>query len=255
MSSFAIYPSLKNRTVFVSGGGSGIGASIVEHFAAQGSKVGFVDIDEKASTALVKKIEAGGHGSPLFLKTDVRDVKAYQAAIAEAAAKLGTITVLVNNAARDDRHDLKDVTPEFWDERIAVNLRHQYFAVQAVAPGMKAAGGGSIVNFSSVSYHTMTARLSIYQAAKAAVIGMTRGLARDLGPDRIRLNAITPGWIMTQRQIDLWLTPAAEADLMKAQCLKEKVYPPDIARMALWLASDDSRLVTAQNFVVDGGRM
>ncbi|MBN9487502.1 MAG: SDR family oxidoreductase [Alphaproteobacteria bacterium] len=255
MPSFASYPSLKDRTVFVSGGGSGIGASIVEHFAGQGAKVGFVDIDEPASTALVKKIAAVGHVAPLFLKGDVRDVKAYQAAIAEVAAKLGTITVLINNAARDDRHDLADVTPAFWDERIAVNLRHQFFAIQAVAPGMKAAGGGSIVNFSSVSYHTMTARLSVYEAAKAAVIGLTRGLARDLGPDKIRLNAITPGWIMTQRQIDLWLTPEAEADLMKAQCLKEKVYPPDIARMALFLASDDSRLISAQNFVVDGGRM
>lgn len=255
MPPFASYPSLKGRTVFVSGGGSGIGASIVEHFAEQEAKVSFVDVDEAASTTLVKKIAAAGHASPLFLKADVRDVKAYQAAIAEAAAKLGTITVLINNAARDDRHDLADVTPDFWDERIAVNLRHQFFAIQAVAPGMKVAGGGSIVNFSSVSYHTMTARLSVYEAAKAAVIGLTRGLARDLGPDRIRLNAITPGWIMTQRQIDLWLTPEAEADLMKAQCLKEKVYPPDIARMALFLASDDSRLITAQNFVVDGGRM
>jgi NAD(P)-dependent dehydrogenase (short-subunit alcohol dehydrogenase family) len=252
---FAAYPSLKDRTVFISGGGSGIGASIVEHFAEQGAKVGFVDIDEAASKALIGKIGAAGHPAPLFVSTDVRDVKAYQAAIAEIAGRLGTITVLINNAARDDRHDLNDVTPDFWDERIAVNLRHQYFAIQAVVPGMKAAGGGAIVNFSSVSYHTMTARLSVYEAAKAAVIGMTRGLARDLGPDHIRLNAITPGWIMTQRQIDLWLTPEAEADLMKAQCLKEKVYPPDIARMVLFLASDDSRLITAQNFVVDGGRM
>jgi D-xylose 1-dehydrogenase len=246
---FATYPSLKGRTVFVSGGGSGIGASIVEHFAEQGSKVAFVDIDEAASKALAQKTGA------LFLKCDIRDVKAYQAAIAEAASKLGTITVLVNNAARDDRHKLADVTADFFDERMAVNLRHAFFAIQAVAPGMKKAGGGSIVNFSSVSYHTMTADLSVYQAAKAAVIGMTRGLARDLGPDKIRLNSITPGWIMTQRQIDLWLTPAAEADLMKAQVLKEKVYPPDIARMALFLGADDSRLISAQNFVVDGGRM
>lgn len=249
MSDFARYPSLNGRTVFVSGGGSGIGASIVEHFAEQGATVAFVDVDEPASTALAKKTGA------LFLKCDVRDVKAYQAAIAEVAEKLGTITALVNNAARDDRHELEDVTPEFWDERIAVNLRHAYFAIQAVAPGMRRAGGGSIVNFSSVSYHTMTPNLSVYQAAKAAVIGMTRGLARDLGPDKIRLNAITPGWIMTQRQIDLWLTPEAEAELMKAQVLKEKVYPADIARMVLFLAADDSRLISAQNFVVDGGRM
>ena len=255
MPSFASYPSLKDRAVFVSGGGSGIGASIVEHLAAQGAKVGFVDIDEAASKALGAKIAAAGHPVPLFAKCDVRDIAAYQTALADLAGRLGPFTVLINNAARDDRHALEDVTTEFWDERIAVNLRHAYFAIQAVAPGMKKAGGGSIVNFSSVSYHKMTAKLSVYQAAKAAVIGMTRGLARDLGPDKIRLNSITPGWIMTQRQIDLWLTPAAEADLMKTQCLKEKLYPPDIARMALWLAADDSRLVTGQNFVVDGGSM
>jgi NAD(P)-dependent dehydrogenase (short-subunit alcohol dehydrogenase family) len=249
MPTFASYPSLRDRSIFVSGGGSGIGASIVEHFAAQGSKVAFVDIDEPASKSVVQKTGA------MFLKCDIRDVRAYQAAIGEAAATNGPITALVNNAARDDRHELEDVTPEFWDERIAVNLRHAYFAIQAVAPGMKKAGGGAIVNFSSVSYHVMTASLSVYQAAKAAVIGMTRGLARDLGPDKIRLNSITPGWIMTQRQIDLWLTPEAEADLMKAQVLKEKVYPPDIARMALFLAADDSRLISGQNFVVDGGRM
>jgi NAD(P)-dependent dehydrogenase (short-subunit alcohol dehydrogenase family) len=249
MPSFASYPSLKDKSVFVSGGGSGIGAAIVEHFAVQGSKVGFVDIDEAASTALAKKTGA------LFLKCDIRDVAAYRTAIEKVAARHGPITALVNNAARDDRHDIADVTPEFFDERMAVNLRHAYFAIQAVAPGMRKAGGGSIVNFSSVSYHTMTPRLSVYQAAKAAVIGMTRGLARDLGPDGIRLNSITPGWIMTQRQIDLWLTPESEAELMKAQVLKEKVYPADIARMALFLASDDSRLISAQDFVVDGGRM
>jgi NAD(P)-dependent dehydrogenase (short-subunit alcohol dehydrogenase family) len=255
MSSFASYPSLKDRAVFVSGGGSGIGAAIVEHFAAQGAKVGFVDIDEEASKALGAKVSAAGHPAPLFAKCDVRDISAYQATIIGMAARLGPFTVLINNAARDDRHSLEEVTPAYWDERIAVNLRHQFFAIQTVAPSMKKAGGGSIVNFSSVSYHTMTADLAVYQAAKAAVIGMTRGLARDLGPDKIRLNAITPGWIMTQRQIDLWLTPQAEAGLMQAQCLKEKLYPPDIARMALWLAADDSGLVTAQNFVVDGGRM
>jgi NAD(P)-dependent dehydrogenase (short-subunit alcohol dehydrogenase family) len=255
MSHFASYPSLRDRVVFISGGGSGIGAAIVEHFAEQGSKTAFVDIDDAASTALVQKISAAGHPAPLYHKCDVRDVTAYQAVIAEVGGSLGAITVLVNNAARDDRHSLEEVTPAYWDERIAVNLRHQFFAIQTIAPGMKKAGGGSIVNFSSVSYHTMTANLAVYQAAKAAVIGMTRGLARDLGPDHIRLNSITPGWIMTQRQIDLWLTPEAEAGLMQAQCLKEKLYPPDIARMALWLGADDSRLVTAQNFLVEGGRM
>ncbi len=248
MPDFALYPSLQGRSAFVSGGGSGIGASIVEHLAQQGARVAFVDIDDAASAEVAKKTGA------LYRRCDIRDVAAYQSVLDEVAAVHGPITVLVNNAARDDRHRLEDVTPSFWDERIAVNLRHAYFAIQSVAPGMKRAGGGSIVNFSSVSYHVMTPNLSVYQAAKAAVIGMTRGLARDLGPDNIRLNSITPGWIMTGRQIDLWLTPEAEAALMAAQCLKEKVYPPDIARMVLWLAADDSRLVTAQNFTVDGGR-
>lgn len=255
MPSFAFYPSLKDRPVFVSGGGSGIGAAIVEHFAEQGAKVAFVDIDEAASSALVGKIKAAGHPAPLFAKCDVRDIPAYQSVIESLADRTGPFTVLVNNAARDDRHTIEEVTPAFWDERMAVNLRHQYFAIQSVVPGMKKAGGGSIINFSSVSYHTMAPKLSVYEGAKAAVVGMTRGLARDLGVDGIRLNIVTPGWIMTQRQIDLWLTPEGEADLMKAQCLKEKLYPPDLARMVLWLASDDSRLVTAQNFVVDGGRM
>ena len=255
MPSFASYPSLKDRPVFVSGGGSGIGASIVEHFAEQGAKVAFVDVGEAASAALVKKIAAAGHAAPLFAKCDVRDTAAYQKVISELAGRTGPFTVLVNNAARDDRHTMEEVTEAYWNERMNVNLRHQFFAIQSVVPGMKKAGGGSIINFSSVSYHTMTANLAVYQAAKAAVVGMTRGLARDFGADKIRLNYITPGWIMTQRQIDLWLTPEAEADLMKAQVLKEKVYPPDIARMVLFLASDDSRLISAQNFVVDGGRM
>jgi D-xylose 1-dehydrogenase len=254
MPSFASYPSLKDRVVFVSGGGSGIGAGIVAHFAEQGARVGFVDVDEVASAALVDEIAAKGQPAPLFLKCDVRDVGAYQAAIGQVAARLGDITALVNNAARDDRHTLEEVTAEFWDERMAVNLRHQYFAIQAVAPGMRRAGGGAIVNLSSMSYVSMTQNLSVYQAAKAAVIGMTRGLARDLGVDGIRVNSVMPGWIMTERQIKLWLTPESEASLMKLQCLKEKLYPPDIARMILWLSADDSRLVTAQNFVVDGGR-
>jgi NAD(P)-dependent dehydrogenase (short-subunit alcohol dehydrogenase family) len=254
MSRFATYPSLKDRVVFISGGGSGIGAGIVEHFAGQGAKVGFVDVDEAASKSLVETVAGKGHPTPRFLACDVRDIKAYQAAIADIGATLGPVTVLVNNAARDDRHTVDQVTEAFWDERMAVNLRHHYFAIQAVAPGMRQAGGGSIVNLSSMSYVAMTQNLSVYQTAKAAVIGMTRGLARDLGADKIRVNSVMPGWIMTERQIKMWLTPEAEANLMKLQCLKEKLYPADIARMILWLAADDSRLVTAQNFVVDGGR-
>lgn len=254
MPSFAAYPSLKDRVVLVSGGGSGIGASIVEHFCQQGSKVGFVDLDEAASEALVEAIKGKGLPAPLFCKCDIRDTRAYQAAIGEIAASLGPVTALVNNAARDDRHKIEDVTEAYWDERIATNLRHQFFAIQSVVPGMKKAGGGSVVNLSSMSFVAMTRNLSVYQAAKAAVIGMTRGLARDLGGDMIRVNSVMPGWIMTERQIKMWLTPEAEADLMKQQCLPEKLYPADIARMILWLSADDSRLVTAQNFIVDGGR-
>ena len=255
MTAFASYPSLHGRAVLVSGGGSGIGASIVEHFAAQGARVAFVDIDAAAAAALAARIVEAGYPAPHFARCDVRDIEAYRKAIAGLAAETGDFTVLVNGAARDDRHVIEEVTEAYWDERIAVNLRHHYFAIQAVLPGMRRAGGGSIVNFSSVSYHALAPKLSVYEAAKAAVVGMSRGLARDLGPDNIRVNIVTPGWIMTQRQVDLWLTPEGEADLMKVQCLKEKLYPPDIARMVLWLAADDSRLVSAQNFVVDGGRM
>ncbi|MBM3535925.1 MAG: SDR family oxidoreductase [Alphaproteobacteria bacterium] len=254
MPSFASYPSLKGRSVLVSGGGSGIGAGIVEHFAAQGAKVGFVDVDEPGSHSVIKSIAQSGHAAPTFRRCDIRDTAAYKATIAEIAKAIGPIAVLVNNAARDDRHKIDEVTEAFWDERIAVNLRHHYFAAQAVVPGMRKAGGGSIINLSSMSYVAMTDNLTVYQAAKAAVIGMTRGLARDLGGDGIRVNSVMPGWIMTERQIKLWLTPQAEADLMRQQCLKEKLYPADIARMILWLAADDSRLVTAQNFIVDGGR-
>ena len=161
--------------------------------------------------------------------------------------------MLVNNAAHDERHRLEDVTPEFWDDRIAVNLRHAFFAIQAVVPGMKKAGGGSIVNFSSISYHTMTANLAVYQAAKAATIGMTRGLARDLGADKIRLNSITPGWIMTQRQITKWLTPEGVEELMRRQCLKRKLVPDEIAKFTVFLASDEASACTSQHYVVDGG--
>jgi D-xylose 1-dehydrogenase len=254
MADFAKYPSLRGRTILVSGGASGIGASIVEHFVEQGSKVAFLDIDEAAgkahADAMAKKGEA-----PLFLPCDLRDIPALERAAQQVIAKLGPVTALVNNAARDDRHKIEDVTTEYWDERMNVNLRHAFFLSKAVIPGMREKGGGSIVNFSSVSYHVKTPDLSVYQTAKAGVVGLTRAFARDLGADAIRVNAIVPGWIMTERQISLWLTPEGEKDLMKAQCLKEKVYPPDIARMVLFLAADDSRLITGQSFVVDGGRI
>jgi NAD(P)-dependent dehydrogenase (short-subunit alcohol dehydrogenase family) len=191
----------------------------------------------------------------LYRHCDLKDVTALQATIAEVAQRLGPITVLVNNAANDQRHKFEDVTVEYWDERLATNLRHQFFAIQAVAPMMRAAGGGSIINFGSVSWHALQGGMPAYTTAKAAVEGLTRGMARDLGPDGIRVNTVIPGWIMTERQITLWLTPEAEANLMSVQCLKQKLAPADVTRMVLWLASDDSRMCTAQLWVVDAGRM
>jgi NAD(P)-dependent dehydrogenase (short-subunit alcohol dehydrogenase family) len=252
---FAVYPSLRDRVVFITGGASGIGAEHVTQFAAQGAKVAFVDIADDAASALVDRIGAAGHTAPLYRHCDLRDIAALQATIAEVGGRLGSITVLVNNAANDQRHKFGDVTVEYWDERMATNLRHQFFAIQAVAPMMRAAGGGSIINFGSVSWHSLQGGMPAYTTAKAAVEGLTRGMARDLGPDRIRVNTVIPGWIMTDRQVTLWLTPEAEANLMQVQCLKEKLVPADVTRMVLWLAADDSRMCTAQLWVVDAGRM
>jgi D-xylose 1-dehydrogenase len=252
---FAIYPSLKGRVVFITGGGSGIGAEEVRQFAAQGAKVAFVDIVEEPSRELAANLKEGGCPEPFFQKCDLKDVGALRAAIAEAARRMGPITVLVNNAANDQRHKWEEVTPEYWDERMATNLRHQFFAIQAVAPMMKQVGRGSVINFGSVSWHALQGNMPAYTTAKAGVEGLTRTMARDLGPDKIRVNCVIPGWVMTQRQIDLWLTPEAEKNLMQVQCLKEKVMPVDLARMVLWLASDDSLMCSAQCWIVDGGRM
>lgn len=253
MSTATVYPSLRNRSVFVTGGGSGIGASIVEHFCAQGARVAFVDIAEAPSRALVEAIERTGEPAPLFIPCDLRDIAALRAAVARAADANGPITILVNNAAHDERHRLEDVTPEYWDDRLNVNLRHQFFAAQAVAEGMKAAGGGAIINFGSVSWMIGQGGMAAYTAAKSANLGLTRSLARDLGPFNIRVNSIAPGWIMTQRQIDLWLTAESEQELMTRQCLKRKLVPADIARVVLFLASDDASAMTSQSYVVDGG--
>lgn len=251
----AIYPSLRDRVVFLTGGASGIGAAEVAAFAAQGARVAFVDIADDAAAEVVAKARAAGHTEPFFQHCDLTDIAALRASVARAGERLGPITVLVNNAANDQRHRWEDVTPEYWDERLAVNLRHQFFAIQAVAPMMKAAGGGSIVNFGSVSWHVGQGGMPAYTTAKAAVEGLTRGMARDLGPDNIRVNCVVPGWIMTERQIRLWLTPEGEANLIRSQCLKRKLVPEDVARMVLWLAADDSRMCTSQLFVVDAGRI
>jgi NAD(P)-dependent dehydrogenase (short-subunit alcohol dehydrogenase family) len=248
----AIYPSLRGRAVFITGGGGGIGASLVRHFAEQHCRVVFVDIDQAGGEAVVRDV-AGDHPAPLFIQCDLRDIAALKAAIAKGRDAVGDFTVLVNNAAHDERHDTMDVTPEYWDERLSVNLRHQFFAAQAIIPMLQAAGGGAIVNFGSTSWHLSQGGMPAYVTAKAGIEALTRSLARDYGPDGIRANCILPGWIMTKRQIEKWLTPEGEADLLKRQCLKEKLAPADCARMALWLAADDSRLITAHNFYVDAG--
>ncbi|GAB4352176.1 MAG: SDR family oxidoreductase [Kiloniellaceae bacterium] len=249
----AIYPSLKDRVVFITGGGSGIGASIVEHFCRQGARVGFVDIDEAASAALVESVAAAGDPAPFFVKCDLTDIEALRVAIGQVREKLGPITVLVNNAANDQRHKIDEVTPEYWDDRFAVNLKHQFFAAQAIYPDMEAAGGGAIVNLGSVSWMLAQGGMPCYTTAKSAVAGLTRSLARDLGPKNIRVNCVVPGWIMTQRQIDLWLTPESEAELLERQCLKRKLVPADIARAVLFFAAEDSGGCTNQSYIVDGG--
>jgi NAD(P)-dependent dehydrogenase (short-subunit alcohol dehydrogenase family) len=208
MSQYATYPSLNDRSVFITGGGSGIGASLVRHFAAQGAKVAFVDIATGPSEELVEEVTAKADPKPLFIECDLRDIEALRRAIRSVADAHGPITVLVNNAAHDERHAFDTVTPEYWDDRMAVNLRHQFFAAQAVHPMMKAAGGGSIVNFGSVSWMVGQGGMPGYTTAKSAIMGLTRGLARDFGPDNIRVNSIAPGWIMTERQISLWLDEA-----------------------------------------------
>jgi D-xylose 1-dehydrogenase len=250
---FARYPSLAGKVVFISGGGSGIGEGFVEHFCAQGAKVAFCDIAEAPSLALVERIRAAGNSPPLFIPCDLRDIAQLQAALRQAAEALGPITVLVNNAARDDRHEIDEVTPDYWDERFAVNLKHQFFAVQAVHHGMKAAGGGSIINMGSTSWMMGVPSMPAYVSAKAAVAGLTKGLARKLGPDNIRVNTVLPGWVMTERQKRLWLTPEGDRKIDEGQCLSQRLLPADIARMVLFLAADDSEMCTNQTYIVDGG--
>jgi D-xylose 1-dehydrogenase len=245
----AIYPSLKGQTVFITGGASGIGEAFVAAFHGQGCKVAFVDIAKEAGAQLAKKLG----GAIWFKPCDVTDTPALQAAIRQAAEALGPITILINNAAHDERHVLEDVTPDYWDDRIAVNLKHQFFASQAVAPMMKEAGHGAIINLGSTSWKLGMGGMVAYTASKAAVNGITRSLARDLGPYNIRVNTLLPGWIMTERQLKLWVTPESEKTLMQSQCRKRKLYPEDMAKVALFLASDEAGACTNQEFIADGG--
>ena len=245
---FATYPSLKGKTVFITGGASGIGFELVRGFAAQGANVGFVDLHESNSQALSDTAVNITHEI-----CDLTNIEALQAALTKLASRLGPATVLVNNAANDDRHNWQDVTPAYWDERLQTNLRHQFFAIQCVAPGMIAEGGGSIINMGSNSWHETGGGFPAYATSKAAVHGLTRTMARDLGQHRIRVNTVVPGWIMTDRQKDLWATPEALESQRQRQCLPDLIEPIYVARMVIFLASDDAFMCSANNYMVEGG--
>ncbi len=245
----AHYSDLSAKTGLVSGGASGIGAAIVRAMAGQGMKVGVLDFDAGAGAALAAELG----GAVRFEQVDLRDVEATRAAIGRIRAALGPVTHLVNNAARDDRHMIEQVTPEYWRERMATNIDHQFFVTQAVVPDMRAAKAGSVICMGSTSYMVSSDSFTAYKTAKSATIGLTRALARELGSDGVRVNCLIPGWIMTQRQIDLWLTPESEKELMARQCLKRRLTPEDIAKAALFLLSTQAGAMTAQTMIVDGG--
>lgn len=249
--SFATFHDLEGQSVFITGGGSGIGADLTEGFLAQGCKVGFVQRSDASDfcATMGKKYE----NKPMFLPCDITDVAALHGAMDQVAEAHGPITVLVNNAANDMRHEMEGYSVEAWDKAQAINLRPHYFTAQRAAPGMAAAGGGSIINFSSISYLMGGAGYASYVAAKAGITGLTRALARELGPAKIRVNALLPGWVLTQKQIDMWATPEGLAEMMGKQCLKEHLAPRDIVDGALFLASQTSRMMTSQSLVIDGG--
>jgi NAD(P)-dependent dehydrogenase (short-subunit alcohol dehydrogenase family) len=247
----ARFPSLRGKRVIVTGGGSGIGAGLVEAFARLGAKVAFVDVAEAESEALIASLGDVEH-VPLFRRLDLTNLDALAAMFATLLTELGGIDVLVNNAANDDRHTIAEVTPAYWDTRMNVNLRHQFFAAQAVIPAMKAARGGSIINFGSISWHLGLEDLILYQTAKAAIEGLTRSLARDLGRDNIRVNAVIPGNVKTPRQ-EKWYTPEGEAEIVAAQCLDGRIMPADVAALVLFLAADDARMCTGHNYWMDAG--
>lgn len=247
----ALYPSLRGKRVIISGGGSGIGEGIVSEFVRQGAAVAFVDVQKEASRALLERLQ-GAEVAPLFVHCDITDAAAYIAKLEDILQSLGGCEVLVNNAASDDRHKIEDVTPAYWDDRIAVNLKHQFFAARTVIPAMRRSGGGSIINLGSVSWHLGLAELAIYQTAKAATEGLTRSLAREVGRDNIRVNAVIPGNVKTPRQ-ERWYTPEGEAEIVEQQCLDGRIQPRDIAAMVMFLASDDARFCTGHNYWVDAG--
>lgn len=249
----AVYPSLQERVVLVTGGASGIGAAIVVRFVAQDSRVAFLDIDESAARELIRTLEGVGRAPPVFLPCDLKDIAALRAAVGRVEQEIGTVEVLVNNAANDDRHAIDEVEPEYFDDRIAANLRHYFFAIQAVRAGMAARGGGAIVNVGSTAWRLGFPDVPVYATAKAGIAGMTKVLATELGPQRIRVNCVEPGFVATERQRKHWLTPELEANVRKGQSLPDLIEPEAIADMVLFLASDDSRMCTSQTFIVDAG--
>ena len=250
---YAGYPSLRGRIVLVTGGATGIGESIVRHFARQGSKVAFLDIQDAPAQALVEALDAEGCTRPEYIHCDVTDVPALQAAVAHALANHGTVDVLVNNAANDQRHKIEDVTPEYWDQCVGLNLKPYFFTAQAVLPAMVAAGRGSIINLSSIAWMIPTTGMPVYVTAKAGIVGLTRTLAHEFGPRGIRVNAVLPGGIATEKQKKLVYTPEYKAKILASQALKRDILPDDVARLVLFLAADDSSAITNQSYVVDGG--
>jgi len=249
----AAYPSLKGRVVLITGGATGIGEALVRNFAQQGARVAFLDVQDEAAVALRNELSVAGCTAPLYLHCDVTDTAALKESVGRVLAALGTVDVLVNNAGNDQRHRTEEVTPEFWDRTIALNLRAYFFSIQAVIPAMKAAGRGSIVNLSSISWMIPSTGLPVYVTAKAGIVGMTRTLAHELGPHGIRVNAVLPGAIATERQKQLWYTPEYKAEILSRQALKRDILPEDVARLVLFLAADDSSGITNQSYVVDGG--
>jgi D-xylose 1-dehydrogenase len=252
-SHYARYPSLQGRAVLITGGATGIGESLVEHFARQGARVAFFDVQDEPARALAGRLAAEGSCEPLYFHCDLADLAALKAAFEQAIAALGTVDVLVNNAANDQRHATEEVTPEQWESLMAINLRPQFFAIQAVLPAMKAAGRGSIVNMSSISWIIPTTGLPVYNAAKAGIVGLTRTLAHELGPAGIRVNAVLPGAIATEKQKRMWYTPEGIEHILKNQALKRQLGPDEVARLVLFLAADDSSAITNQSYVVDAG--
>lgn len=250
---FARYPSLQDRVVVITGGASGIGAAMVETFADQHAKVVLLDIQDAAADQLIQKMMAAGQSPPAYFHCDLTDIAALQSTVASILERFSTVDVLINNAGNDTRHSIDEVTSSFWDQAIALNLKHQFFMAQAVIPAMQRAGRGSILNLSSISWLIPSIHLPVYVTAKAAIVGMTRTLAHELGAHNIRVNAILPGAILTERQKQLWFTPEYQTEILQRQALKRMILPEEVARLALFLASDDSAAITNQSYVIDGG--